>query len=322
MEKDGEKNIIVKIHNVKTTLRIDVLNLLKVFFTEGFPYYSEDCIDLPNQYDPNEDNQPAMRVYLEIRKPLISILTETMINHDQDVICLSTDLVLLYKKEKISRARKDLYKNYCYYYNKLSTCNEKDKKLLEKDIFSDSKDIYLLTVWLYDICPYVCNLNDILNLQKVSNFVFPKRKLMNYFNFNFENKTVLQYSHPHNYIQSFKTHMDINRITLKISYRDLVLFLKAAEFNSSIMDNNYTEKINNMTNQDRRGNKNVLTENEMNPIEGNNITRASELLRSSKKISLTKRITEKEQKCSKNDVVIDKGMGTMELETSGLQIVI
>jgi non-homologous end joining protein Ku len=116
--------------------------------------------------------------------------------------------------------------------------------------------------------------------------------------------------------------MDINRITLKISYRDLVLFLKAAEFNSSIMDNNYTEKINNMTNQDRRGNKNVLTENEMNPIEGNNITRASELLRSSKKISLTKRITEKEQKCSKNDVVIDKGMGTMELETSGLQIVI
>ena len=58
--------------------------------------------------------------------------------------------VFLYKKEKIIRARKELYDNFINLMSqlKLNTKNssEKEKILLEKDINSDLKDIYNLYV--------------------------------------------------------------------------------------------------------------------------------------------------------------------------------
>lgn len=49
IEFDRDKNIIIKINNLKTILRLDTLQLMRYFFTEGFPYYDENDLDLPNQ---------------------------------------------------------------------------------------------------------------------------------------------------------------------------------------------------------------------------------------------------------------------------------
>ncbi len=49
IEEDKDKNIVLKINNLKTILRLDTLQLMRFFFTEGFPFYDEMDQDLPNQ---------------------------------------------------------------------------------------------------------------------------------------------------------------------------------------------------------------------------------------------------------------------------------
>jgi len=48
IECDRDKNIVIKINNLKTILRLDTLQLIRYFFTEGFPFYDENDSDLPN----------------------------------------------------------------------------------------------------------------------------------------------------------------------------------------------------------------------------------------------------------------------------------
>jgi hypothetical protein len=329
-DREGEKNIILKIYNIKLTLRLDTLQLLKTFFTEGLPYYTKDDYekDLPNQYDFDEDNYPGMRVYLEVKNPLITLLSETMTNHDQDVICLSTDLVFLYKKEKIIRARKELYNNFINLMGQLKlnpkNTSENEKILLEKDINSDLKEIYNLSVWLYDICPYVCNLNDIITMQRDQ---LPRRKLMNLFNLHYENKTVLQYNHPNNYIQSFRSNVDINQITVKLSYRDLVLFLKTVEYNVNLMDKDYERKMLDLTNKNR-SEKNLqgglkFSEKDMNPKESisESLNTTIQSITDQSNINSTHPLLKRKSKFSE-DIMIDKGMGIMSFESSGIQIIL
>jgi hypothetical protein len=48
IDTDREKSYMIKINNIKSIFRMDNLFLIKTFFTEGFPYYDEVGIDLPN----------------------------------------------------------------------------------------------------------------------------------------------------------------------------------------------------------------------------------------------------------------------------------
>jgi hypothetical protein len=217
---------------------LDILQLIRMFFTEGFPMYDENAKDLPNLFDPNEDNYPGMRVNLVLRKPVVSVLTDIMQNYDQDVICLTSDISMLYKKEKIINAKKELISNYRVLNNELQ--NTRDRILLEKDIANDYKDTYIMSISLYEICCFVCNLKDIIasNLNIIS-----KRKLTNTFVFSYENKTLIHYYHPDTFIQSFRSLIEIKKITMKLSYRDLVLVLKCVEYNNSLMGSEYEDKM-------------------------------------------------------------------------------
>jgi vacuolar protein sorting-associated protein 13A/C len=242
IDSDGEKNMMIKIYNVKLTLRLDILQLIKTFFTEGFPIYDEHSKDLPNLFDPNEDNYPGMRVNLVLKKPVVSVLTDIMQNYDQDVICLTSDISMLYKKEKIINAKKELISNFRILNKELE--NTRDRNLLEKDIANDFKDTYVMNISLYEICCFVCTLNDIItsNLNIIS-----KRKITNTFVFSYENKTLIHYYHPDTFIQSFRSLMEIKKITMKLSYRDIVLVLKAIEYNNSLMGIEYEGRMNKLT---------------------------------------------------------------------------
>jgi hypothetical protein len=242
IDSDGEKNMMIKIFNIKLTLRLDILQLIRNFFTEGFPIYDEHSKDLPNLFDPNEDNYPGMRVNLVLKKPVVSVLTDFMQNYDQDVICLTSDISMLYKKEKIINAKNELISNYRVLNQELEKTN--DRILLEKDIADDFKDTYVMNISLYEICCFVCTLKDIItsNLNKI-----PKRKITNTFLFTYENKTLIHYYHPDTFIQSFRSLMEIKKITMKLSYRDIVLFLKAIEYNNSLIGKEYEDRIQKLT---------------------------------------------------------------------------
>jgi hypothetical protein len=280
-----------------------------------------------------------MRVNLEIKKPLISILSETMVNHEQDTICLSTDMFLIFKKEKMKNAKKGLYQNYLSTKkntkkssskNNNDNDNDNDKKesnLININISNqdssneDKAEIYLLKVDLYDICTYVCSLGDILNSKYA---IFPKRKLMNYFECHYENKSILQYAHPNNYVLSFESNINIDTLTIKLSYKDLVLFLKAIEYNINLLDADYEDKVRSFTNFKRKAKKVVNSEKDMNPMEkysrlgtsnfstNNNNTYGN--FSGSKEIN-SNIITTQE------NVLIDKGIGILNFKSKGFQIV-
>lgn len=67
IEKDREKSIIVNINNIKFFVRIDILNLIRFFFLNGFPNYSDsNQEDLPN----------ACKIFYIIQMILTQIITQ------------------------------------------------------------------------------------------------------------------------------------------------------------------------------------------------------------------------------------------------------
>ena len=43
------------LNGFKLLIKLDIFELCRYFFMEGFPYYDKNQKDLPNLYDPNED---------------------------------------------------------------------------------------------------------------------------------------------------------------------------------------------------------------------------------------------------------------------------
>jgi hypothetical protein len=237
-----------------------------------------------------------------------------MTNYDQDIICLSTDISLLYKTEKIRLAKEELIANY----NILSANKpekEEDRILLEKDIANDSKDTYVLNISIYDINCVVCSLKDIMSSRFI---IFPKRKLSNSFNFSYENKYFLQYYHPDTFIQSFKSTMSLKKITMKISYKDVVLLLKASEYNYSLFNQEYQTRMDNLMNIKTKSKQlqkpsSSSSSSSINPIHKQSInTNGTNSTGNNEPILIS---------TSKKDMIIDKGTGNYILESNGIQIV-
>lgn len=187
-----------------------------------------------------------MRVLIEIRKPLISLLSETISNYSQDIITLSTDMVLVYHRKKVLGVKKELKKAYKMLKADIAAKEKssKEKKLIEDEIYDDKIDSISINLWLYDVCPFVCSLEEFHE----KDIYIPKRKIMNSFDFNYESKTIMQYLDPDNYIVTYDSNIDVKNIVLKVSYRDLVLFLKVMEYNNSLLNEEYEAKINSLKN--------------------------------------------------------------------------
>ncbi len=50
IDSDKEKTVLININNIKVFVRVDLLNIIKIFFLEGFPNYENvDTLDVPNQ---------------------------------------------------------------------------------------------------------------------------------------------------------------------------------------------------------------------------------------------------------------------------------
>ena len=276
-----------------------------------------------------------MRVYIEIKKPIISLLSETISNYNQDIISLTTDLVLLYNRKKIISVKKELKKTYFVLKDNISATKDKtskEKKIIENEIYDDKTYTTTMNIWLYDICPFVCSLEDVIYSKIIT---FPKRKIMNNFNFNYNTKTIMQYLDPNNYVITYNSSMEIKHIVLKISYRDLVLFLKVIEFNNSVLNEEYENNLNSLKNK-AAGMKNFDLDNDQNPQNDSryslrdcstmpnesfdtNFRRTLMLGNSNKQSVEMSKVNDKEDS---QDRIIDNGISIMNVNLDGIQIVI
>ena len=133
---------------------------------EGFPYYDNSLKNLPNLYDANEDNNPAMIVNVDIKNPLLCFISTTLSNEEQETYCISSELKVNIEKKRIA--------------------NIKNKVKEENTNVNTWKMKWVIN----KISPFVCELDVILN--KTKNKIV-KRRIINDFALSYSSKTKLKY---------------------------------------------------------------------------------------------------------------------------------
>lgn len=108
IQPNSEKDMSLLISNTNLNLRVEVLNLIQNFFINSFPNYTlHEERDLPNSYDPNTDNSPSLKFYLEMINPTVTLQTSF-----QDIISLTSDVKFIYKRFQLSAEKDNLNSSY------------------------------------------------------------------------------------------------------------------------------------------------------------------------------------------------------------------
>lgn len=219
IDKNSDKNIIISVSNIKLILLFDLLLWMKYFFIDSVP--------VTNSGDTDIENKPNIRVNFEIKNILICLTA----GNTRNMLCLSTTLAMLYKKVKISQCKKELVSNYNTYKWKMENTNdENEKKIYEKELNLDYKEIGNLMISFGEIMPFI------ISEKELQSNDIPKRKLTNNFNFYFNNVEKIRFVHPNSFISSSSSLLSINDIVLKFSYRDIIQVKQAIEYNTSSIE--------------------------------------------------------------------------------------
>ena len=239
-----EKSLKICINGFKLIFRYDTLNLIRYFFVEGLPFYHSTEIDLPNDFDPNEENSPPLSFVLEIKKPLICLLTDSLKNKAQNMLCVTSDVFIGIKTEMMSKVKRDLV-------NKSRNGDN-----------NESGYVSSLNISLLDICPFIIKMSE-LNTIIDDLFSHSKenlnsvRKLTDSFMLSFETKDQIDIvnsaslttlstsasSPPPSFAIKSISRMNVNKITIKSSYRDIVLLSSTFEYNTQIMSSSFNANV-------------------------------------------------------------------------------
>lgn len=162
-----------------------------------------------------------MRVFVEVKNPLLCLMSENVVNEEQDLICLNCEIVCGYRTEKIRRVKDELKNNYREISRLLETVKDPaQKERFTKKLIEDKNETYSLKISLIDICPFVSNRKTILEMNKIKQ---PRRKLMDNFMFTYEYNEILRYYPENQYIKYYNTIIDLNKINIRLTYRVLSL---------------------------------------------------------------------------------------------------
>ncbi len=264
IDKEREKNYKVIMNGFKLLIKLDTFQLCRYFFLQGFPYYAKNLKDLPNLYDPNDENNPGFNFYVELKHPMICFFTDVLSNYDQELICITSEVSVGIKNVKISKVKKELlikYDDNMKLYNALSDI--KQKEILKKDIENDCSYSYNMTCSLYDISPFFCEYKDITQNDK--DLIISKRKIMDNFDFKYEYKIKMDYNPENKFFSTNLENIDLSKMAVKASYRDLVLYIKLGDFYYHLLDEKYVQMIDYLHNYDKQK-KNFEKENEKKEI--------------------------------------------------------
>ena len=231
VDAQREKVYNVLLNGFKLLIKPDTFRLFQYFFLEGFPYYAKTNIDLPNLYDPNEENNPGMQLQVQIKQGLICFPTDDLSNKTQELICIASEVKVGMESKKISLVKSELYQRY------LKTKSTDDK--------NSNRDVtWLLELSLKDVSPFMCNFNDLAITSGNEDLFIGKRKIMDKFDFTYEHFTQMQYMHQSNdYLIKSIENIKLSKLTIKASYRDMVLYVKMGEYFKYLLNENYYNSL-------------------------------------------------------------------------------
>ena len=235
-----DKFINIRLDGLKFLIRIDKIYLLQAFFVDGMPFYDPDDKNLPNLFEDNEDNFPAMKFDVEILNPLICLLSDSIQNSNQEMYCIKSEIKFFVHKEKISNLKKKIKREKKTYEFAIKSVKNTTKD--EKIIKSLEKKMKERTSWkmkfiINDVSPFICNLKQVLWSR---NIMISKRKITNKFNLSYSNKTKLCYD-PISDIFKDKneTLFKISKINANLSFKNIMLFTKVMIYFNSLQGPEY-----------------------------------------------------------------------------------
>ena len=243
IDSNREKSFQLTLNGFKLIMRIDIFQLCRYFFLEGFPFYDKSSKDLPNLFDPDEDNRPGMKMYIKLNNPIICFLTDDISNKEQELICITSEVTFGIKNDKMSIMKDNLVNKFYKIYNELQECNNPiDKKLIENKINSLHEINNIIKCTLIDVCPFVCDYKDLDNKSNQNLFV-SKRKIMNDFIFSYVSEYIISYN-PDDNTFLFKNlqNIEFTNINIKASYRDFFLYLNLYNYIYSLFTEEYYKK--------------------------------------------------------------------------------
>ena len=222
-----DKFINIKLDGLKFLIRIDKIFLLQAFFVDGMPFYDPEDKNLPNLFEDNEENFPAIKFDVEFMNTLICLLSDSLKNLEQEMYCIKSEIKFYLLKEKVSDLKKLMKKEQKTYERAIKHVQETTKD--EKVIQSLEKKMRERTSWklkfiINEISPFICRLEQVLWSEHI---FIAKRKLTNNFNLSYSNKTKLTYDTSNgNFMEKNKNLMKMSKISANLSFKNIMLFFK------------------------------------------------------------------------------------------------
>ena len=243
IDASREKSFQLTLNGFKLIMRIDIFQLCRYFFLESFPFYEKTSKDLPNLFDPDEDNRPGLKMYIKLNNPIICFLTDDISNKEQELICITSEVTFGIKNDKMSIIKDDLINKYYDLFNELQEdIKEEQKSKIENEIKSLHKINNIIKCTLFDVCPFICDYKDLDNKSNQNLFV-SKRKIMNDFIFSYISEYIISYNpEDNNFLFKNLQNIEFTNINIKASYRDMVLYLNLYNFFYSLYTEDYYKK--------------------------------------------------------------------------------
>ena len=210
----------------KILLRIDTFELLRNFFLQGFPYYDKYNKHLPNLYDSNDENNIPFKIYIKLKNTLFCFFTEQINNLTQDLICILSDIMFGITSEQISYIKsKIINKN-----KELNILKEKNIKKYEIEKENNFFNYYNMKCSILNISPFICNFQEILQENQT---LIISSKIIENFHFIYDCQYIMKFNDiNNNFLTAIEEKLDLTKIVIKMSYRDLILFLKLYNYYS------------------------------------------------------------------------------------------
>ena len=101
-----DKFMNIKLDGLKFLIRIDTIYLLQAFFVDGMPFYDPEDKNLPNLFEEDEENFPAIKFDVEFLNTLICLLSDSLKNLEQEMYCIKSEIKFFLHKEKVSELKK------------------------------------------------------------------------------------------------------------------------------------------------------------------------------------------------------------------------
>ena len=244
-----DKIINIKLDGLKFLIRIDKIYLIQAFFVDGMPFYDPDDKNLPNLFEDNEENFPAMKFDVEIQNPLICLLSDSLMNSNQEMYCIKSEIKFFIHKEKISNLKKKMKrekKTYEYAIKTIqnTTKDEKIIKSLEKKM--KERTSWKMKVTINDVSPFICKLKQVLWSRHIS---IAKRQLTNNFNLSYSNKTKICYDTINDtFKEKNKNLIKISKINANLSFQNIMLFTKVMIYFNSLQGPQYQKDYESLLN--------------------------------------------------------------------------